>query len=226
MNVNINLNFIMTHKYITRHLVSICFAVLGALQTVSAATDCSQQAIQFYLEKGFTHDQIVKMCNDPVTNQIPVEAPAIKEVPDKPDGRELTSVSSNFQEDTFYFNNNILADKVSFSAQQLSYTREECIVIGDSDMFIYNDKYCAEVHTDIALPGLKVLKAVKGSFFSETELLIQSTIQRTLLNENSLDAKTRRVFSKMMKLHPEDIDIPIRDDIDPEQVAHRLRRYQ
>lgn len=200
----------------------VAISLLSSTQLL-AETDCSKEAIGFYLEKGFTTEQISRMCqysaaetSGTTTNQVQ-PATVDRQV-------QETGQAASDNEELIFFNRTIISDSLSVSPEVLSYVRDECIRYGEEDDFTnFRPKVCGVIKTTIQRVGLKVLRAVKGiPIIRDAELLVQGEIQREVLNLDSLAQKDRNTFEKVMQKNPETFDIQTRNDADPEEVARRL----
>ena len=189
--------------------------LLGCSASVYAAVDCTPESIELYLQKGFSHDQVVKLCSEPEETKAPVSTQTKHE-------SELLSL----REMEFYFTTKIKANNLKLTSQQLSFTNKECFQQGDSEMIIYNDRVCGLIRTELKLPGLKVINAEKGAFvFRDTELVVKTVINRSVVNAKKMHDKSRKLLNKLLDTAPQQYNIPLRDDVDPEQVASRLLQF-
>lgn len=196
---------------------------------VWAETDCSKEAIGFYLEKGFTPEQLSRMCqlsasdatSDTATSQSTVPADGL--APDASgNGQQLPSQN----EDLVFFIKTILSDKLTVTPETLTYTRDECIKYGEEDIYTnWRPKVCGVLKTTINRVGLVVLSAVKGiPIIRDPELLVKGEIHREVINLDDLDSKDRETFDKILDPTPETFDIKFREDADPKKIADRLPR--
>ncbi len=182
-----------------------------------AETDCSREAVGFYLEKGFTPEQISRMCQAPPAS---VPEPANKQSVTPGDSDK--AVSDNDEE--MFFTKSILADSVSITPQTLIFTRDQCIKYGrPMPISEIREKVCGNIQTTINRVGLKVLKAIKRiSIFRDAEFLVEGEIHREVLNLDTLDSDDQKVFAKILDPYPAKFNIETRDDADPVEMAVRL----
>lgn len=190
-----------------------------------AETDCSKEAIGYYLEKGFTTEQISRMCQAPAlsstTDNVTRQPSNIDEQATDSNGNNQHS-SVN---DEVYFNRTILADSITLTPQTLTYVRAQCIEYGEEDITGFKPKVCGVLKTTINRVGLVVLRAVKRlSIFRDAELLVKGEIRREVINLSSLNDDDQKTFSKILDPTPETFNIETRKDADPEAIAARLPR--
>lgn len=178
--------------------------LLGISQSVIAAVDCSPESIQFYLDKGFSQEQVVKLCAEPAKT---LEKTEVAPLQSEPEVKPAPPAMSSQQDDLIAIKTSISASEIHFSAQLLYFIREECITIGFSENFAYNDKYCATIKTEVKLPGMEIVKVQKGSIFLDTIFLVKSEIRRSIINAQELEAKTLKVFREQMETNPKEFDI-------------------
>lgn len=187
-----------------------------------AETDCGREAIAFYLDKGFTPEQISRMCQASVDSSDTGD----------PTSGQFTSVVSgtpvdvNLDDEAIFFNKTILSDTLTVTPETLTYVREECIKYGEEDVnTTFRPKVCGVLKTTINRVGLVVLRAVKGlSIFRDAELLVKGEIRREVMNLDALDSDDRNAFSKVLDPAPQTFDIQVRDGADPTEIAARLPR--
>jgi hypothetical protein len=197
-----------------------------------AETDCSKEAIAYYLEKGFTPEQVTRMCqvsahsDETATPANTATAPAATTV----DGQVADASGNKRQgslknDDFVFFNRTILSDSLTVTPETLTYVGEECISYGEDDITGFQPKVCGVLKTTINRTGLVVLRAVKDLFiFRKAQLLVKGEIQREVINLDSLDSDDRKTFARILDPTPETLEIRTREDADPKEVAARLPR--
>lgn len=216
--------------------------LLSSLLTTSTAwaNVCSKADIDFYLQRGFSHEQVVRLCNNadvmgqktpatisPVPAQtMPVVTPAIPPtdttIPTtdtvKPAGNKVS------QSDLIYFKTAIESDQVELTPGTLSYMRSGCIKYGEEDFIGFKEDACVKTRTTIDRSGLKVIKAQSGIMLvRDAELIVTGNIKREILDADKLKAKKRKGLLAEYSLNPTQINIPLRSGIKPNEVAARLQ---
>lgn len=218
-----------TRKFISFPVLTILSLFFSA--QLWAETDCSKEAIAYYLEKGFTPDQVSRMCAVPghrdTTDSTIQQSTSV-------DGQAAATSANDLQnspdnDELLFFNKTILSDSLTVTPETLTYIRDECVNYGEeenmSDSFSFQAKVCGVLKTTINRVGLEVLRAVKGiPLIRDTELLVKGEIQREVINFNSLNSDDQKTFEKVLDPTPETFDIQIRDDADPKEIAARLPR--
>jgi len=193
-----------------------------------AETDCSKEAIAYYLERGFTHEQVVRMCRvsahgDEAETTVHPSAATADEQAVGTSGNEWQGSLKN--DDFIFFSKVILSDRLTVTPETLTYARYECISYGEEDLTGFRPRVCGVLKTTINRTGLIVLRAVKGIFIiRDAELLVKGKIQREVLNLDSLDSDDRKTFAKILDPTPATFEIKIHKDADPKAVAARLPR--
>ena len=200
------------------------------------ANSCAKTDIDYYLQRGFTHDQIVRLCS---TTSAPMPKPSAnvhtRPTPSSPQyqtqnsrglpvQRQASGSSSN--NDQVYFETVLKATSANLTPSSLSYISKECVEYGEADLAGLKDKVCANTMVTLPFNGLQVLKATKGVFLiKKQELLVKGNIQREYLNLNSYSAKKQREIRTQLPASPHQLDLPVRKGIDPKQVAAKLNLY-
>lgn len=222
--------------------------LLSSLLTVSSAwaNACSKADIDFYLQRGFSHEQVVKLCsNAPVMMQnTPAQnpstgnqqiTPAVAPVQTKPSAVDSTATTTTItapkpviketsQADIIYFKTAIESDQVELTADALSYIFSGCIKYGEEDVAGFKEEACVKTLTTIKRKGLRVIKAQKGIvLIRDHALIVAGEIKREVLDADKLKAKKRKAFLAEYALNPEQLNIPVRSGIDPHDVAARLQ---
>ncbi len=189
------------------------------------ANSCSKADIDYYLQRGFTHDQVIRLCADtPTTNNpqhpaTPQHRSNIAPAQNQPQNNALIA-------DRVYFETVLDASDTNLTPSGLSYTAKECIKYGEENLGGLRDKACVNSHININFKGLKVIKAVKGiMLIRDQEMILQGNISREYLNYNSLPHKQQAVIRAKFPTHPQRLDFPVKKGIDPKQVAQKLNKY-
>ena len=219
--------------------ITILLSFLFTFSTAWANV-CSKADIDFYLQRGFSHEQVVRLCsNAPVMGQKtpaktspapaqtkPVVTPAISTTDTTTPTTDTTQPAGNMvsQSDLIYFKTAIESDQVELTPDSLSYTRSGCIKYGEEDITGFKEDACVTTRTKIERSGLKVLKAQSGIFLiRDAELIVAGKITREVLDADKLKTKKRKTFLAEYSLNPAQINIPLRSGIKPNEVAARLQ---
>ncbi len=217
-------------KFLSASIMTIFLLFFSA--QLWAETDCSKEAIAYYLEKGFTPEQVTRMCQVPAhsdetatpanTATAPTATTVDGQVADASRNERWGSLKND---DFVFFSKTILSDSLTVTPETLTYVGEECISYGEDDITGFQPKVCGVLKTTINRTGLIVLRAVKDLFiFRKAQLLIKGEIQREVINLDSLDSDDRKTFARILDPTPETLEIRIREDADPKEVAARLPR--
>lgn len=200
------------------------------------ANNCAKTDIDYYLQRGFTHDQIVSLCSTvsapmskpsvnintiPTQNSRQYQSQNTRSLPVQP---QTSRSSSNA--DQVYFETVLKATSAKLTPASLSYISKECVEYGEADLAGLKDKICANTKVTLPFNGLHVLKATKGVFLiKKQELLVKGNIQREYLSLNSYSAKKQREIRAQLPESPRQLNLPVRKGIDPKQVAAKLNLY-
>lgn len=200
-----------TGKYLVSFISTLVF-ILISHQTYAA---CSRDDISFYLEKGFTTDQITALCSE-------VAATA-----EKTPINEQQSVTISTDENVLFLKRAIKAQKIGLSHSTLIFTQKICIEYGDEDLFGFTAKVCPDITYMISFEGLEVLgTGKKYGFYGTPEVRVKSSlIKREIISEleNKKQAERELILDKFNSFEKgEETAIPIRDDFSLEQVKQAL----
>jgi hypothetical protein len=204
---------------------------------------CERADVDYYLQRGFTHEQVVQLCREPSDQAGPVgsNSAAVPEKTKTPLSQPSSAGEKPMQqsirpgsaagssggvalEEQIYFKTVIEADSVDLSADALAYTRRGCIKYGEEDLNGFKEKACVTVRTTLDLDTLRVIRAQKGiPLIAERELIVEGDIQREVLDLQQLKPRVQNEFLSVYSLNPPQLNLPTRSGIDPRDVAARLR---
>ena len=121
-----------------------------------AQAECAREDVQFYLDKGFTQEQVTKLC-------APAAAPArpassrYQAYADEYVDREDTEYTARLRiEREVFLRNSIEATDIRVNDGHLHYTRENCVSEGVEKDRAFGLKACPEVQFRIRLAGLEI----------------------------------------------------------------------
>lgn len=222
-------------KHIFHHGDRLSTAMLSGLLFLLSgsafAVDCDRESIAYYLESGFTHEQIVRLCGsgsapDPVaaSPSRPLANDTAAAYPSQQPAAAEQMRGGVPLDDLIYFKSVVDADVVEITPEALISTDEDCIQYGEEDPNGFKEEACVVTRTTIRFAGLEVVKAVSGiPFVIERELLVGGTIRRELLNTSRLSKRELKAFKAEYDLNPSQVNIPTHSGVNPEEVAVRLR---
>ncbi len=197
-----------------------------------AEIDCSKEAIGFYLDRGFTTDQVSQMCqcsgststSSSVKDSTTPTAAAVS-VPVVTASPKATSQNLQNTEELVLFSSSIVADTLSITPDTLTYVKDRCMEYGEEDITGFRPKVCGVFKTVINRVGLQVLSAKNGlSIIRDAELIVKGDIQREVLNINELSDRARKKLKKVFVASPETFEIKTRKGADVKKVAAQLPR--
>ncbi len=217
---------LLANKYIHSF---IAFSSLLVSSNVMANT-CSKADIDYYLQSGFNHDQVIKLCSAAKAAPAPISPPAppsYKNAPNSaPAASAVNNQSGNLGQDQVFLSTALAAKNVKLTPQALSYDLKECVEYGYPNNPDLSDEACVNSRITISMQGLKVLKVSKGLFLvKDASLSVQGTIQREYINYNSVRRQEKEAIITLLPTNPSNIKIPVKRGIDPRQVADKIRSY-
>ena len=136
---------------------------------------CDPETVQFYLDKGFTQEQITKLCSQS-SNNAPQYEPYQKPVVIYQEGGYKPGVSAEERKAIQELKGSISGRSVDITDDHISYIRNVCIVAGNSGSVDQRGKECVDVAYSIARQGLKVTESGRGFLlFGNIELDVESS---------------------------------------------------
>jgi len=106
--------------------LGLIFGILLLNQPLWAGS-CNMGQIDQFLQRGFTHEQVVKLCGNPQTSE---PSPSQKDPESAPTQEPATQPNSGIEKDTFYLHTVIDADKVEVTPEAIIYWRDKCYAYG------------------------------------------------------------------------------------------------
>ena len=138
--------------------------------------ECSPETIEFYLEKGFSQEQITKLCTRSAgSDSAPTYQPYQKPVVIYQEGY-IPGVSAEERKAINELKGGIDGRSVDISDDSINYIRNVCIIAGNSPEEEQRAKKCIDVAYSIAREGLRVMESGRGLlFFGQKEIEIESS---------------------------------------------------
>jgi len=210
------------HNVVARKFVAAyTFSLLLMMFSSQVNAACSRDDITFYLDKGFSTDQITALCNE-------ASAPAGETPKSEQQGSEQRPDPAVADDNALFLKRAIKAKKIDLSSSSLIYTQNICIEYGDEDLFGFTPKVCPDVTYVISLKGLEVLDTGKKyGFYGTKEVRVKSgVVEREIISElkDKKPAERELILEKFEKLDEgEGTAIPVRDDFSLDKVKQVLQ---
>jgi hypothetical protein len=207
---------------------SICLP--GFQADLNAA--CSRSDVEYYLEKGFSHEQITAICR-PSEGSAADEAPGSPEM--KSEGPEAArensestedrgeNLSAPVQENTFSLAAAIKGYDVEVGQESMHYTTRECFEYGEEDIYGFLKKACPEIRFSIFYEGMEAGKSrMKYFFYGPRGISVKGRVERRILSGlDQLGKEDRKEALKKLGSGDETI-IPIREGIPLDKVLNAV----
>ncbi len=205
--------------------------LLLLLPTISFA-ECNQETIQFYLDKGFTQEQITKLCTTSVKeaeSYQPYQQPVVI-VQESNATDDATGLSADERKAANALRGGIDARSVEVTAEDLSYIRKVCSTWKASpDVNKWVTK-CIDVAFAISREDLKVNEAGKSKLvFGDTGLVVSSAaIKRKYVTADPWKSLPSDLRTKLKRQHENSekgntTKIVLRKTADPSTMVNALR---
>ena len=195
--------------------------ILGAmlLNQPSWSDSCDMEQIDQFLQRGFTHEQIVKLCGNPQPATPSTEKdPASTQQPE-------TRFDTDIDKRVFYLQTVIDADKIEVTPDAITYWRDKCYAYGTEGFTGFRPEACVNMRTTIQRKGLKVVRAAKGIIMiRDQEMIVSGDIKQEVLNSEKLKPKALKAFAADYPSSLTKTNIPVKKGIDPMDVAETLKR--
>ncbi|MCG8037992.1 MAG: hypothetical protein JAZ19_13245 [Candidatus Thiodiazotropha taylori] len=221
-----------TQFWVVTKIFIVLLTLIVSLNQSFAA--CTRSDVEYYLGKGFSTDQITEICTStslPGSNEIPGDRTDMATPAEKKAGDDVqqqrqirNKESGNAQDIEQFLTIAIKGRNIQLTQDSLNYTREECVQIGEEDLYGFASIACQDIKFAIGRKGLEVVKTGKKYIlYGDNEVIVKGSIQREIIGQLK-DRKPRDrklILEKMEK--GDQTAIPIRDDIPLESVEKVLR---
>ena len=190
---------------------------------VNSHAKCSKEDVDYYLEKGFTTEQVTAMCAKDILSTINLKNDKYKsfseEYADEHDEEYLKKMRIERQ---VFLKSAIAAQKVKIKGTIFSYESEICgrnAIKKTGSNEGSNIEGCAVIRTDIDLSNIEVSKKQKREkiFFGTKEIFVEGDIRYKIIGGlNHLAPFEKKILEPMLfaKLKKGEARIPIRKGLD------------
>ena len=190
---------------------------------------CDPDTVQFYLDKGFSQEQITKLCSG-ATGTVPKYEPYQKPVVIYQEGGIQAGATAEERKAISELKGSIAGRSVDVTEDSVNYIRAVCLLAGNSKEVDQRGKKCVDVAFSISRTDLRVLESARGLLlFGNIELeIVSSDIKRkTLVKDpwNSFPPDVRFAFERKFKAEQQGnkTTIPIRTTASAGQVVNALK---
>ena len=201
------------------------------LLPATSFAECTQETIQYYLEKGFNQEQITKLCTT-TTNKAESYQPYQKPVIIVQEGGHVdaTGLSADERKAINALRGGIDGRSVEVTPENVNYIRKVCTTWKESPDVNQWITKCIDVAFSISREGLKVNEAGKSKLvFGETGLVVSSAdIQRKYVTANPWESLPPDMRVNLKRKHEarekgNTTRIQLRKTADPGQMVNAIR---
>ena len=214
------------------HKAMISLLVGGLLLPAAAFAKCDKEDVAFYLDKGFTQEQVTQLCTASEA-EVPDYKPYQQQViiysseeglggPDIKDGftRQERQAIRHLQQGADVFGLTVDQDAIRYSVRV-------CLAAQVSKEYSQRFETCPEVSYDIARNGLEVVATGKKFFFfGQRAIQVTGDIKRqSRVNFDDYPAQYRKQLKRAYdwKANKKIAHIPIRGDFSATTIRNALR---
>lgn len=224
----------------------LVLSVYSAFGISLASANCSREDVSFYLDKGFSHEQVVKICgaqsasgktstpaaparvnNGNLYEQIGASnQPSVKSAHIATLSTSSQPAPSSADVETKVFLNSVMKAEVVITPTHIILSKDnDCIPYGTEDAVGFINEACVQTRTQISRAGLKVVLARKPiPILGKPEFVVSGKIQRQILNPEVLNQKQQSGLASDYPLTPSQVDIPVRRDVDIKKLERTIER--
>jgi hypothetical protein len=208
--------------------------IFATLVSVEAFAACPREDVSFYLQQGFTHEQIIKLCSEPSPLEqkttIPTNTPPAQKTL-SPHSQQRTKplvASPAIQHETsgIYGNSDAIflataieAYDVEVTENTIMFTRKECFTYGQEDWNEFKNSACPTVKYTIVRGELKILERDNGFFgLGATALYISGNIKADILDLGKFKQSHQEEINQTIQQNTEKLKIDVRSGMPQNKV--------
>ena len=213
----------MTNKIIILSLTLLLSA------KIAAASSCTPETIQFYLDKGFSQEQVTKLCSQ-TKSAAPSYEPYQKPIIVYQEGGPRAGLSAEERRAISEIKGGVDGRSVDVTDTHISYIRGLCLQAGNTKNVDERAKKCIDVAYSIARKGLTVDSSGRGLLiFGQVELAVGSSeIIRKPVVANPYDAFPPDIRYQLQRKYEstqpdKNTTIPVRRGASPGLVVSALK---
>ena len=202
----------------------------------SSFSACSKDDIKFYLDKGFTQEQITQLCSGSggtagTTESVPDYTPYQQKVIIYQDGGGPDIDKDGFNKEERLAINDLKAGgdiiKLKVTDTHINYVRKVCIISGNNPEFSQRYKTCPEVAFKVSRDGLIAASSGKKLLvFGTAVVTLEGQIDRKLLgNWEDYPLNVRKELKRNFnwKEDGNKTDFPVRGDYSVTKIVNAMR---
>ena len=207
----------------------VTVSLVAWLACIPAQAACSRSDVDYYLDKGFTREQISALCGEG-------ESPSRRDrdrygAYDDPVERQAREVEKRRRKDEeiFFIKSAIAAQDIELTPRKLEYTRKFCLAVGDTPEVEGRTRVCPDVRYRIYFKNLEVGGYERKYYFlGRREIEITGRVQRKLMHdfrEYPSDIRQKLLAAYKHATRKGATFIPVRKDVPIYRVTEILREY-
>ncbi|MGF1643340.1 MAG: hypothetical protein ACFCUJ_06810 [Thiotrichales bacterium] len=201
-------------------LILLCAPAWAAAQT------CSREDIEHYLQRGFTHDQVTKLCGNAPLDAAPVSAPPAADGTAAPSAAPPPIVTDRMSDDLLVLKSSIEANDVQVTPTAIVYrVAEHCVFHGTENHLGLRDRACLPLSVTIARKGLRVTQAREPLFLiREGQFIVASDVERRFDGLDRLNRHQRAEIETEYPVRINEINVPFRKRADLNRLKETFER--
>lgn len=190
-----------------------------------AATKCSRENVDYYLEKGFSREQVTAICG---SSQFLTGLHQSDHRPTYFTDERAPDNNRKVGRNLLFLRDAIVAEDIELTPQRLEYTRSLCIVAGTSPD-TGNERSCPKVRSHIYFANLDVAGSKRRYFFfGQHEIEVSGKVRHQLLGGS--DKYSPRLRKELLRRYYDTLRngstrIILRKDAAAERVIALLKNY-
>ena len=212
---------------VTAMVLAGCIVLTGPAGDVKAA--CSRSDVEFYLDKGFSHEQITAICSGAEAQTVMEPEVKAGETEIRQSETEISetrpeTASETARNDASFLAGAIDGNDVEVGMESLKYTTRDCFEYGEEDNNGFRKKACPEVRFSIDFEGMKIKRSGRKEFlYGPMVIVVKGRIERQILSGvEHLGKYDRKEVHRVLERSGE-VAIPIRKGIPLREAVHALR---
>lgn len=203
--------------------------LVASLAGTQAQAACSRSDVDYYLDKGFTREQVTALCGEGESS--PRRGEDRYDAFDDPVERRSREAEERRRadEEIFFIKSALAAKDIELTPRKLEYTRRFCISAGKTPEVEGRTRVCPDVRYRVYFQGLEVGDYERKYYFlGRREIEVTGKVQRKMLHdlqEYPSDIRRQLLAAYKHSTRKGATFIPVRRDVPIHRVTEILRGY-
>ena len=212
-----------------KRIARVTVVFVAGFLCAPAQAECSRSDIDYYLDKGFTPEQVTTLCGEGKSSSR--DEGGRYRAHDDPGERYAREFKQQRrkEEEVNFMKASISAWDIDITPAKLEYTRKFCLVAGKTPEVEGRTRVCPDVRYRIYFKDLEIGRYERKYFFlGRREIEVTGKVKRKMLHdlrEYPSDLRRELLLSYKHASRGDGTSVPVRRDVPIQRVTEILRKY-